>query len=1798
MTVRKIAAPTSVYKNGSEAVHPSPRGAWARHLAISKGVSRSILAAMIVMGAPMVTAAPAMAGTCTVTAPIICSGAASTTRTDPAITVNVQAPVAVELPSGFGYDNTGLATNTRGLTITGQGVTFTDQAHTQIRAGFEALKIQNNGGTANVTVNGRLESTGQRPNNRTYGFEFTTDAAAGDANISLNDVTGAYTAAWVAQTGPGDLNLTIGDARSTTNNAVRAAVTGAGDLNLDVTGTLRSDNGVGLNSSIIGTGNASMNISNITTGGSAILHTHNTTGATEINITDTITAGGDGIILLSDNTSGDLTIRINNMNVADRGLSGNYNGVGNYVVDVTGEINATNMVHLAATTSVRGRDLTVSMGSSTGAGLGVNFYNHGTGDSFFTSTGTITSTGGDGVTIFTDSSSNNLTARMNSVEARNSAVYVQLKGRGVADIAVTGLVSSAEGIGVYANGANYLSPTAATGLNLRVADVNAQARAVLIDYLGTGDVNFTSTGTVTSRGQYGFQVRTAAGTGNFDAQVNNVRGLHNAVDINYIGNGTLNFRASGTLESSDRAGAAIRTSLTDVQGQRVGPSAVNLDVQDVTGQNYGLIVEHNARGPAEIIARGTLTGRDIEGLVVDTGSEAGDIDVSLQAASGGVNGANFEHDGRGTANIVAAGALTGGTGDGLRFIAGANVGDASFDLNSASGGMHGAFIEHGGLGTVNVVAAGALTGTAGDGIRFASGPNVGNATFDLNSASGGAIGAHISYAGRGLVDVTTQGTVRGGSSDGLRVATGPTATGLNARVQDATGGANGVRLSHVGGGLLNVVIEGQATGTGGDGLNVVTVSASTGVQANVNQLTGRNHGAFVQHDGTGDLRLTATGAVVGQTQDGMNLRTVATGDNMVVAVQNVTGQRRGVIAAHRGTGSLTLDATGTLTGATDYGARLDTFRGANNLTARIDNAVGGNSGVFLDHAGRGVADLTVRGTATGTTRTGVTMTTGNASTGVAANVQNAAGQTYGVIITHGGAGETRLIGNGTITGTANDGVRLSNAVLGGDVVADVQTVTGGANGLFATQDGSGELRVTAQGPLTGTAADGLLLIAGAAATGVNAQVAQTTGGVNGAFVTHNGTGDLQFQSDALVTGTTGDGVRLVAGVTSANINAAVAGATGGRNGVWVQHAGSGDLTLTATGPLIGQSQNGAALVASADVASVTATIQAASGALSGVYVETAGTVPTDLTLNELVEGAVSGVSINAAGGPVRLLNNGTLRNRDGNSQSLAFSSEASGPSAAVTVDNRGDTIGAVRFGAGDDLFDNSGLWNGAGAVHDFGAGQDQFINNAAGRFIAAGHANLAEVTRLGNLDRMINRGAISLADGGADDVLIVSGDISFAAGSVLAVDISGADQSDLLSASGTVELNGVTLQVTDLGARPVLGRRYTIVEAGALNGEFSVSASHITNFLALSAFYTDKTAGLELVQRRRFEDAGLTDNQKEVGRELDRLPNGNDLKDNVLVLDNDDQARDAFDQLSGEAHAAARTLLAEDSRLPRNAILDRLSDGEGSRLWGKGLWNQGTSDGDRGTAKTKREAWGVLAGADIALGENLLLGISGAYLDNDVNQRSRSSEGSVKSIHVLGYVGAQAGALRVKAGVGYAWADVETVRNISFGGYQDRLTANYNANMLQAFGEVGLRLPLGTGFIEPMAQLVYLRAKTDGFSEAGGEAALTAHHAVEKSTLSTIGARFETSVSGPVSFGGMVGWQHGYGQLTPVSRMSLAGGQGFNVQGVPLSRDAGVVNVEARFRLSDKAMISLGYDGVIGTASQDHAALASFRLGF
>jgi outer membrane autotransporter protein len=67
----------------------------------------------------------------------------------------------------------------------------------------------------------------------------------------------------------------------------------------------------------------------------------------------------------------------------------------------------------------------------------------------------------------------------------------------------------------------------------------------------------------------------------------------------------------------------------------------------------------------------------------------------------------------------------------------------------------------------------------------------------------------------------------------------------------------------------------------------------------------------------------------------------------------------------------------------------------------------------------------------------------------------------------------------------------------------------------------------------------------------------------------------------------------------------------------------------------------------------------------------------------------------------------------------------------------------------------------------------------------------------------------------------------------------------------------------------------------------------------------------------------------------------------------------------------------------------------------------------------------------------------------------------------------------------------------------------------------------------------------------------------------------------------------------PITEMRyLAGGDGFAIAGLPVTRDAAIVEAGFDVALSRQARIGISYNGQIGSGLADHAAKASVGFSF
>lgn len=474
--------------------------------------------------------------------------------------------------------------------------------------------------------------------------------------------------------------------------------------------------------------------------------------------------------------------------------------------------------------------------------------------------------------------------------------------------------------------------------------------------------------------------------------------------------------------------------------------------------------------------------------------------------------------------------------------------------------------------------------------------------------------------------------------------------------------------------------------------------------------------------------------------------------------------------------------------------------------------------------------------------------------------------------------------------------------------------------------------------------------------------------------------------------------------------------------------------------------------------------------------------------------------------------------------------------------------------------------------------------------------------------------------------LMTAASANFNAGSVFEVELNNPGNlagvnNDLLNVTGIATINGGTVFVTpenigEDGSTYTPGTTYTILAAGdGVTGEFD-AVSDAYAFLDFALSYDPGNVFLTSSEATSFCLAGMTANQCATGDGAFSLGAGNSVFNAVLAL-SDTEAPGAFDRLSGEIHASAKTALLEDSRFPREAALERLrvalggtrsnagqavrETPEGTNIWAQGFGSWSQWGGDGNAATLNRSIGGVFMGADAEIADDITLGLMGGYSRSGVSVADRMSSGIVDSYTFGTYAGGSWNAFSLKGGAAYGWNALSTSRSVAFTGFSDSLSASYNARTFQAYTEAAYTIDVGNARIEPFANLAYVNLNADGYTETGGAAALTVASNTVDAAFTTLGLRADTDVSlsgMDATLRGVVGWRHAFGG-TPTSQMRFAsGGNAFTIAGVPLAQDTLVLDAGFDVNLTDSATLGLAYGGLFGSGVADHSANLSLNVRF
>ncbi|MEJ0013075.1 MAG: autotransporter domain-containing protein [Bauldia sp.] len=448
------------------------------------------------------------------------------------------------------------------------------------------------------------------------------------------------------------------------------------------------------------------------------------------------------------------------------------------------------------------------------------------------------------------------------------------------------------------------------------------------------------------------------------------------------------------------------------------------------------------------------------------------------------------------------------------------------------------------------------------------------------------------------------------------------------------------------------------------------------------------------------------------------------------------------------------------------------------------------------------------------------------------------------------------------------------------------------------------------------------------------------------------------------------------------------------------------------------------------------------------------------------------------------------------------------------------------------------------------------------------------------------------------------GGLAIASGDKTHVVMTLGNGHDFIQASGILSLDGyLDIRGGDGNFTPTTTGVKIVSSTSGRNGGFDYWSDDL-QFLDAVVFNSGAAdvSVRFVLSGTTFASAGVTPNQKALGTAIYPLGIGNPVF-NAVATRSGDAALAVLDALSGDFHATTKDLLGVDATFLAGALGERLNglnapNGGGGAEFassGDGVWGQAyghgisLADASGNAGDVAGSHYGLLGGYEGGSG-NWAGGFGGGFSGASVASASRGATGTISSLDLIAYAGGDVGNnVDIRAGGTYSLNAISTARTV----LGQTSVASYNARTAQVFGEVGADL----GMLQPFAGANYINVSTDGFTETGGIGPLSVAASTQNLTFTTLGLRVAGDVGTGATFRGMAGWRHTFGDITPLSSMTIQG-QSYTVAGVPVAVDAFVAEAGVELPVGTNFTLSTTYAGQIGANSQDHGGRVTATVKF
>lgn len=1218
-----------------------------------------------------------------------------------------------------------------------------------------------------------------------------------------------------------------------------------------------------------------------------------------------------------------------------------------------------------------------------------------------------------------------------------------------------------------------------------------------------------------------------------------------------------------------------------------------------------------------------------------------------------------------TSGSIASG--TGGTGIGTVTVTGAgSTWNNSTTLIIGTSGQGGLTVTNGGTVTNTIGRIGHFTPPGGSGMAaFPGGTGTGSVTVSgPGSTWTNTSTLFVGSGGSGVLTIENGGRV---NSFGANIGTyvGSADLGSSGTGAVTVRGAGSTWAASTGGGL---VVVGQYGGTG----TLLIEDGGTVTAGGPIFFIGGNTGSPGENPEIPDAEGHVTVSGVGSTLSAANLIMGFSGTG------DLTVTEGGAVTVSGGTLGMSEGGSGTVT-VTGADSTLDVTTnsltvggsGEGELTIADGGTVNVNSSISLASSGPGTGAVTVTGSGSSLAvgnalhigvlgdgelviKAGGSVTSGGATigsgTGTATGTATVTGADSVWVVD--GAFAVGLLGQGKLFiadgGTVESSSLVIGSQAGGPVSSSGSVSVDGAGSTLSTSGdlvigflGEGELLVTNGGTVT-TEGDAYI---GSVTSGIFVAESTDTATVRG----EDSSWDIEGQ---LTVGSLGEGVLLIedgGAVQSGSgfIGNSSSSSTGtvtvtGEGSTWTNEAGltvgdggsTGALTIFDGGTVVntfgrvGVNGSGAVTVTGEGSAWINSDLLTIGAGVAG---PTATVGHGELTISE--DGRVTaeeGVLLASFENATGILNIGAAVGEDAIAPGSLESPVLNfGNGTAILNFNHTGTEYAfdadlVSSGTGTHAIDHhAGTTILAGDAADFTGtttilGGTLVVNGALG-----GAVNFEEGGKLGGSGTVgtltVTSGAV-LSPGNSIGTLNVDGDITFAIGSIYEVEVDpeGAT-SDLIHATGQAILEGGTVAHIGLDGIYAPELTYTILIADdGIVGTFEDATSEYF-FLSPVLGYEENEVTLTLSRNDLvFSDAGETANQIAAGEGLESLTlvsPGHALYEAFILLD-EDTARFALDQLSGEIHASGRHVV-DRSFAQFSRSLGTRGQGGATALGsvpsdGRGFWllpvaTRGSVNGDGNAATLDWGNAGLIVGygGDLgAVNNRSFFGVSAGYIQGHGAVSGRASNVQVSGWHFGLFHGWTNGSLSIANNLAFAYNNVATERRIGFDGFAQTARAEYGSDVLGFSSEIAYGFDLGGFTVSPLLALNLRWSSVAGATESGAGAGnlQIEDQGYARSFETGLGLalerRFETGL-GNATLTGRAVWERSFGSTAPSQTLSFSGSpEEFTVSGPDSGSDRLRLDLGVGFHVNETLHLNLGYEGLFSGEQQSHGVSVGLSFGF